>query len=315
MIRAVKAEDLRVGMYVMLGEKAHMLPLFEEEFKISSDKQIINMIDKGVTFVDVDVDQSDVEVPLPDFNPIESVGQELRETIEDASAPPETKAKAVYDHSIKMMKHVIEEPTAENILSGKRVIYDIVDLILADDDMAACLTQITSHDYYTYTHSVNVGMLGILLIKSVFRGSTTHNMQELGAGFFLHDLGKCHVPADLINKPGKLTGEEFEEMKKHPAYGQEILAETNHLTEECGHIIVQHHEREDGSGYPLGLQGYRIHIYARICSIADVYDALTSARAYKEKLPTFEALRIMKEEMITHFHRELFDEFVMLFKP
>ncbi len=172
---------------------------------------------------------------------------------------------------------------------------------------------ITDHDYYTYTHSVNVGLLAILLSKNVFTDTSDHDMEELGAAFFLHDLGKCNIPAYLINKPGKLNEKEWEMMKKHPSYGYRILAEAKQLTDECAVIVMQHHERYSGDGYPKRLHEEQIHIYARICCIADVYDALTSTRPYKKKLPTFEALRVMKDEMIGHFHRDLFEKFVILF--
>lgn len=259
--------------------------------------------------------QGDIARPdAGEFNPIDLVSQELRETIENTSLPPKTKAKAVYNHSVKMMDHMLAEPSAENILSGKKMIYEIVDHILADDETANQLTKITSHDYYTYTHSVNVGMLGILLAKSALEGTiATHNMHELGAGFFLHDLGKCDVPVTLINKPDILSPEEWKLMHEHPVKGNRLLSDTNTLSKETGIIIMQHHEREDGSGYPFGLKGHEIHFYGRICSIADVYDALTSTRAYKKKLPRIEALWVMKNEMIHHFHKDLFGVFLTLF--
>ena len=256
-------------------------------------------------------------IALPEageFNPIDLVSAELRETIENTHLPPKIKAKAVYDHSVQMMTHVLKDPNAESILSGKKMIYEIVDHILADDETAAQMTKITSHDYYTYTHSVNVGMLAILLTKSALKGTiAAHNMHELGAGFFLHDLGKCDVPVSLINKPDILSPEEWKLMREHPSKGNKLLSDTHNLSKETGVIIMQHHEREDGSGYPFGLTGHEIHFYGRICSIADVYDALTSTRAYKKKLPPFEALRIMKNEMIHHFHKDLFGVFLTLF--
>ncbi len=315
MLRPVKAEDLKVGMYVKLGEQAHLLPLFEESFMISREEQIINIIDKGLTLVDVNIEKSEVEVPVPeDIDPLDMISEELKETIEDENAPPKEKAKAVYDNSIKMMKHIIEAPTHDNILSGKQMVGDIMDLILTDDETADCLTQITSHDYYTYTHSVNVGMFGILLSKAAFSDHADHDMCELGAAFFLHDLGKCEVPAYIINKPGRLNEEEWVLMRMHPENGEKILRETGHITNECSLIVLQHHEREDGNGYPRQLSVYRIHIYAHICALADVYEALTSTRPYRKNLTAFEALRVMKNEMISHFNRELFEKFVLLFK-
>ena len=351
MIKKVKTEDLKVGMYVMLGQSWLRHSFMKPNFRITSEKQIKKIIHDGIKEVKVDTSKSEVieerdlfrdvlgprdedadqartEAPLPgsqvgteilppeagEFSPIDLISEELHQTIQNTSIPPQTKAKEVYNHSIRMMTNVLDDPRANNILSSKKMVYKVVDHILADDDTAECMALITSHDYYTYTHSVNVGMLSVLLAKSVFEGSYDHNMQELGAGFFLHDLGKCDIPHDLINKPGKLTANEWDLMRNHPQRGNTILADTDQLTKECGLIVMQHHEREDGSGYPFGLSKDEIHPYARICSIADVYDALTSTRAYKQKVPTYKALNVMKEEMVGHFNRELFESFILMFK-
>ena len=322
-MKIVSVNELKIGMYVNLGKGLSSNTILEEQFLIQSEKQIANIMDQGIEQVAVDPNKSDIDVAdfddagpdMPgegDFNPLKNVGAELLEIIADENAPPEKKAKAVYDNSIKMMHQILERPSSSNILQGKEMISNIVDHILVDDETASALTQITSHDFYTYTHSVNVGMYGILLAKEVYK-DTDENMRELGAGFFLHDLGKCEVPKDLINKPGKLTAIEWEQMRMHPTYGERILASTDHLSETIRPIVVQHHEREDGSGYPHGRKGHHIHDYARLCTIADVYDALTSERSYKKSLPPAEALRVMKDEMISHFNKDLFGHFVKLF--
>lgn len=322
-MKTVEVDELKIGMYVNLGKGLSSNTILEEEFLISSELQIANIIDQGVDQVYVDPEKSDLdvsdyedappEVGAPEgFDPMENVSESLVAAIQDENMSPREKAKAVYDHSIKMMNQLIEKPSSSNILQGKNMIANIVDHILVDDDTAEALTQITSHDFYTYTHSVNVGMYGVLLAKAVYKNSD-HDMRELGAGFFLHDLGKCEVPKDLINKPGKLTATEWEQMRMHPSYGERILANSNHLNETIRPIVVQHHEREDGSGYPHGRKGPHIHEYARICTIADVYDALTSKRSYKKSMSPAQALRVMKEEMISHFNQDLFGPFVKLF--
>ncbi len=347
MIKKIKVEDLKVGMYVMLGHSWLRHSFIKPNFRIASDKQIKKMISDGIKSVKVDMSKSKVaedrdlfrdtlgsrddetssaqpdssqartEIELPDegeFNPMDQISEELHQAIQNTRIPPKTKAEVVYNHSLKMMTNVLDIPNAQNIQKSKKIVYSIVDHILADDETAQCMAQITSHDYYTYTHSVNVGMLSVLIAKSVFKGSYDHNMRELGAGFFLHDLGKCDIPLELINKAGRLSDDEWQVMRNHPSRGNRILGETNQLTKECGIIVMQHHEREDGSGYPFGIRKNDIHLYARICSIADVFDALTSTRAYKKKLPTFEALRVMKDEMIQFFNRDVFNKFVMIFK-
>lgn len=103
-------------------------------------------------------------------------------------------------------------------------------------------------------------------------------------------------------------------MRIHPYQSYKILAETDQLSEECRIIAMQHHEREDGKGYPRRLRGDDIHVYGRIGCIADVYDALTAERSYKPSLSPFDALRVMRDEMINHFRKDVFEQFVLLFR-
>ena len=200
-MKSVTVDDLKIGMYVNLGKGLSSNTILEDQFLINSELQIANIVDQGIEEVAVDPTKSDIDVSdfedadpdMPgaeDFDPLQNIGDELLDAINDENAPPEKKAKAVYDNSIQMMNHIIERPSGNNILQGKKIISTIVDHILVDDETASALTQITSHDFYTYTHSVNVGLYGVLLAKEVYK-DTDENMRELGAGFFLHDLGKC----------------------------------------------------------------------------------------------------------------------------
>lgn len=325
-----------MGMYVIIPKGWFKHPFAKSEFIIRSPTQIRKIQASGFNVVKMDTEKSLVAMeparpggvsqtegqrepgepkgaPVPEkFDPIELIADDLVETITNDQLEPREKATAVYSHCIDMMDILLEQPTAHNIHRTKKIIATIVDYMLVDDETSGKLPGITVHDnYYTYTHSVNVGLLSVLLAKKLlWSGTESHNMQELGAGFFLHDLGKCQVASDLINKRGRLTAEEREEMCRHPGWGYEILHQTKQLSPECKFIVLQHHEREDGTGYPHGLKGDEIHLYGRICRIADVYDALTSRRPYRVELSPFKALRIMKEEMINQFNREIFNEFV-----
>ena len=321
----INATDLKVGMYVMLPAKWISHPFLKSNFKVTSKSDIAKIIDAGFTEIQIDLDKSIIKeerIIVPEqhlmtspkkWEPEEIVPKDLIEVIKHKDVPPEDRALVVKKCSRILMNRLLEDPTAENIREAKRGIFHMVDLIIADSETSECLLSITDHDLYTYTHCVNVGFLSILLAKQLFKGSARHNMRELGAGFFLHDLGKVSIDADILNKKGKLNGSEMLMIRQHPSEGAKILSRTKHLTREAHYIVTQHHEREDGSGYPRGLKGADIHLYARICSIADVYDALTSERSYKEKLPPFDALRLMREEMLQHFQRDLFEKFVMLF--
>jgi len=241
------------------------------------------------------------------------VPPEMLRAIHTRNLTPAKKAHIVYKSSVELLEKLFDDPQAENIKEAKQGAAEIVDLVLSQEEISQYLLRITSHDLYTYTHSVKVGFLAILLSKRLFKRSDAHNMHELGASFFLHDLGKVRIDPAIIRKKGKLTREEMEVMKRHPYHGFKILQEADQLSKECAIVTMQHHEREDGTGYPMGLKGERIHVYGRICCIADVYDALTGERSYKPKLTPFEALKVMKEEMLNHFHRDIFEQFVLLF--
>jgi len=324
----IKTKDLKVGMYIVLPARWMNHPFLTNQFVIKSDDQIKKITEYGFEEIAIDTAKGAAPVkaapeqksikdefmvpPIP-WEPEKLVPPELREAIRDKTLAPEKKSRIVYESSIKLMGNLLKDPKVENIKEAKKGIAEVVDLIISDDATSSHLLKITAYDYYTYTHSVNVGVLSVLLSKSLFRKSYAHDMHELGAGFFLHDIGKVRVDPAIINKPGRLTDEEMRIIRQHPTLGYELLSETNQLTEECKIIVMQHHERENGIGYPKGLRGTDIHMYGRICCIADVYDALTSERSYKLRMNTFNSLKLMKEEMLHHFQKDIFEKFVLLF--
>lgn len=326
-------KDLREGMYITLPSGWLSHDFAKNSFKIDSPKLLKKVQAQSVAYATVDYEKSDIpdnsfveeighnnpvndpkhEAPPEGWSSRNVVPEELIEAIEDKNLSPDKKSAAVYSHSIEMMEHLLESPTAENILASKQAISSITDLILSDNRTADSLLRITTHDFYTYTHSVNVGVTGLMLSKALFKNSDAHDLHELGAGFFLHDLGKVKVNPDVLNKPGRLTEAEMRHVRIHPYQGYKLLKSANALSEECRLIVMQHHEFVDGTGYPRRLKGDEIHLYGKICGIADVFDALTAERSYKKAMSTFDALKLMKEQMISHFDKELFGSFVRLF--
>ncbi|GAB6043506.1 HD-GYP domain-containing protein [Endothiovibrio diazotrophicus] len=335
-LREIPIDELREGMYVVLPLSWSNHPFLKGSFRIKSREQIREIAGCGLTRVPVDPARS--VPPPPTIEELEHISHQdptpdpregeppakwsadtlvpdaLREALADHSLPPERKSRAVYENARVLMERLLESPTAESLRAGKQAINQITDLILSDDATAANLLRITTHDFYTYTHSVNVGVTSLMLSKALFADSDAHDLHELGAGFFLHDLGKVRVDPAIINKPGRLTDEEMQRVRIHPYQGYKLLKEANALSEECRLIIMQHHEFADGTGYPKGLHNEEIHLYGRICGIADVFDALTAERSYKKAMTPFDALTLMKEKMSAHFDRELFSRFVMLFR-
>lgn len=328
MIKIIPIDTLKIGMFVLLDLAWYEHPFIKNQFVISTEDEIKKIAGLGLKGVKVDFSKSRIrgdEVsspPPPDNTAITEnqphapiVSNDMLEAIHDKKMEPEKKATLVREHSFTMMQKLLEQPTAQNLKEVKKGTSEIVDLILRDNETTFYLINITDHDYYTYTHSVNVGFLAIALAKALFMNSDSHDLHALGAGFFLHDLGKVHIDSNIINKPGKLTDEEMKEMKRHPALGFFLLQEAKQMTKELKLIVLQHHEKMNGMGYPSGLRGEDIHIYGRICAIADIFDALTSIRPYKDKMPAFKALKLMRDEMVPHhIQKDLFDRFIPMFK-
>nr|MBF0222252.1 HD-GYP domain-containing protein [Desulfobulbaceae bacterium] len=325
MLYTIDINKITIGMYVVLPQNWLDHSFLYTSFLIKSESEIKKLQKSGLKEIQFDSSRSqaalDIQsithpaqgIDIPEeWKPDTNMSQELRNIINNPSMPPPQKALAVYQNSQKIIEGVFANPSAEAITDFKDVVSDIADLILSDEETSANMLRITSHDFYTYTHSVNVGILSIFLAKRLYSRNSDHNIHELGAGFFLHDLGKIKVDPQIINKPARLTEHEMQRMRTHPYQSFKTLDAAGQLSEECRVICMQHHEREDGTGYPKRLAGNEIHDYARICSIADVYDALTSERSYKKALTPFQALQVMKDEMLGFFHKEIFENFVHL---
>ncbi|MBN1868798.1 HD-GYP domain-containing protein [Candidatus Sumerlaeota bacterium] len=238
----------------------------------------------------------------------------IGELLTDKSIQMRSKCRMIQNLTTSLSEQMFEKPTVASIGRQRENVFRMVDFVLREPQATKGLVRLTHHDYYTYTHSVNVGIYGLLIAEAHLSRRERHNLHEIASGFFLHDLGKCRVPSEIINKNGPLDDDEWKEIRKHPTYGMTILEESKMLGEEERVIVVQHHEKMDGRGYPLGLKGHRIHPYARICSVADAFDALTTQRSYKPALLPFEALAIMKEEMHAQFDSDVFTTFVLLMK-
>jgi putative nucleotidyltransferase with HDIG domain len=172
------------------------------------------------------------------------------------------------------------------------------------------LSQLRVRDPYTYDHTLDVATMSIALASQM--GLSSQEVKEVALGALLHDLGKLQIPESIMFKVGRLTDREFEVMKLHPTIGHRILSKELRLPDPVCRPALEHQEMYGGGGYPQNLRGNEIHDYSHIVKIADVYDALTSKRPYKEPIPNAKALQIMKAEGARGFHPELLETFCQL---
>ena len=233
----------------------------------------------------------------------------LRQISRNDTLKKEIRGKFIKESAFNHIEDIFTKPDVKTLVEDSEVIVkDIVDFVSEDMEAVASLMRLSTHDYYTYNHSVNVGVYTIALCKRIY-GEDKDLLIKAGLGGLLHDLGKRRVPIEIINKPGKLSAEEWEEVKNHPAYGKEYLDSLHSISDETKRIVYEHHENIDGTGYPNGLTLDEISKVARIAAIADVFDALTTKRAYKDAVPADKALEIMYSMQPGKFDPSLFKYF------
>ena len=167
-------------------------------------------------------------------------------------------------------------------------------------------------DFQLIEHSVNVMKLACHFAE--YLQLSEKEKQSLRVGAYVHDIGKTKIDTNILNKPGKLTEAEFEEVKKHPLEGLFIIRKFNFINKDMWDIAIQHHERPDGKGYPFGLRDEEINPLAKIVQICDVYDALVSKRCYKKELKKEDAILMIKDSLGTQFNKRLGTDFITFMK-
>lgn len=175
-------------------------------------------------------------------------------------------------------------------------------------DAMLCLARIRAKDAYLMEHSMNVAIL--LANFGRYLGLERSVLKELTLGGLLHDVGKIMTPDEVLNKPGKLTDEEFAIMRQHVVHSYEILSNTPGITPTMLEVAANHHERLDGTGYPQRLKGDQLSLYTRMSGIVDVYDAITADRVYKAGMQPTQAFRILLKGLHSHFDAELVTKFI-----
>lgn len=222
-----------------------------------------------------------------------SQGIEITETV-----PLEVRNKAVnhVTESFKTLKGLKTSEASFVLDQHSKVLTSIIDqlldIIMNSEEMLMVLTDAFLFDEYLYQHSFQVALYSIAIAKEL--GYSPDDLRLIGVGAILHDVGKIQIPQSILSKPGRLTNEEFEEMKLHTRYGFDMLRNLHSVSLLVAHCAFQHHERLDGSGYPRGLVDYEIHPFAKIIGVADVFDAVTSNRVYRNKMLPTQGISILE---------------------
>ena len=190
---------------------------------------------------------------------------------------------------------------------------NIVDEIYSNRNVMVNMLELSSYDNYTFSHSLNVSLLSIVLGMAL--DIPRKEVVGLGSGALLHDIGKIRVDKRILQKSGPLTDKEFEEVKKHPQAGFDYITSRYYFPKSHTLTILDHHEKFDGSGYPNGKKGEEISLFGRICSVADVYDALSSKRPYRDAIPGHECVEYVLGASFTQFDPRIVEVFSQRIAP
>lgn len=221
---------------------------------------------------------------------------------EDHEIPPNVPIEFAshYNNAVQVLKkHLGKVRFIKDDFNGdeiRRMVTEDIIPLLDDHTVTDCLQMMPHEEDYLYHHSVDVGIIAGCL--SFWMGRSYHEIEETIMGALLHDIGKALIPLKVLNKPGALTDEEMHLVRFHSLRGYKFLKQYGDFSQSVLLCALQHHERIDGSGYPMAVKGDKIHPYAKLIAIADVFDAMTSVRSYGKRATPYEAVEIMKREMV-----------------
>ena len=207
--------------------------------------------------------------------------------------PPKVYLEKQIKHQItKSMELMYADTRPDTLLHASTKIADnLMHSIERNNAVVLNIMELKTSDEYTFTHSIDVATISMIVAKKL--QLPPHTIQEIGTAGILHDVGKTKVPPEILNKPARLTAEEFEVMKKHSLYSYEMIKDISDLSDAIKYGVLEHHEKIDGSGYPLGVKGDEIAPYAKVLTVADIYDALCTARPYKKGYTPREAVEML----------------------
>ena len=322
MIKKVRTEELEPGVFVYRFNCTwNHHPFLLNHKRIKSDKTIQRMLDWGIREVFIDTDKGlDVGEGPSLAEVVRAADAAITKIAASAPPPPSlhvpthvemARARRVRHEAMRFVHNMMED-----IRQGRKIKMDqaytmidaMEDSIDTNRDALMYLMRIRKKDEYTVIHSINVGVL--LLTMATMLGLKRESRVHLAMGGLLHDVGKIKVPEQILKKPEKLSPEEFVEIQRHALYSRSIFAASREVPPEAFRMALQHHERIDGSGYPFGLKGEAISVAAQMTAVADVYDALTADRCYRDGVAPINGLRFIYDGCGTLFNRKFAHFFI-----
>jgi putative nucleotidyltransferase with HDIG domain len=323
MLRKINVKQLRVGMHLKEFCGSWMEhPFWRTAFVITDPADIDAILASSIKEVwidsakglDIAADEnatSEAETEARVDEELSSVAETIRETAPVSISAELERAARICDQSKHAVASMFQEArmgNAVNASGATRLVEEISDSVTRNPGALISLARLKTADDYTYMHSVAVCALMIALARQL--GLDETQTRSLGIAGLLHDLGKALMPMDILNKPGKLTDEEFAIIKRHSEEGHKLLLASSGVDEIALDVVLHHHEKTDGSGYPKRLKDAEISLYAKMGAVCDVYDAITSNRPYKAGWDPADSLRKMAEWADGHFDPTVFQAFV-----
>lgn len=322
MLKKISVDKLTLGMHLKEFCGSWMEhPFWRTQFVLTDPKDIEVIRASSIKEVWIDCNKGlDVAADVPTVSVAETEAQvdaELNQIAESKREIAPTPVAVEIERAAKICAQAKRAVTsmfqearmgkAVNAASAQKLVEEISDSVSRNPGALISLARLKTADDYTYLHSVAVCALMIALSKQL--GLDEQETRSAGIAGLLHDLGKAMMPMDVLNKPGKLTDEEFAIIKKHPEEGHKLL-DGSGADAMAFDVVLHHHEKTDGSGYPKGLKDAEISLYAKMGAVCDVYDAITSNRPYKAGWDPAESLRKMAEWANGHFDPRVFQAFV-----
>ena len=321
-IKRVRVEDLRTGMYIHdlnCGWLQH--GFLRQHFMLSHAGQIQKMRDQGMYELYIDTERGDDVAGAPTKAEIDLVlDQQLKQSAAAGAALPTArvsqKEESVQARKILGEASVMVDGLLQDVRLGKSVdqakagplVKEINASVLRNPGALLSLCRIKDADTYTFQHSVSICALLVSFTNAL--GMPADLVHEAGLGGLLHDVGKMKIPNEILNKPGKLTEQEFAIMKSHASISRDLLTGVPGISEMVIRIAGEHHERMGGEGYPAGIPGEAISQIGRMAAIVDVYDALTSNRVYHKGMEPSEVLKKLLEWSGSHLDGDLVQQFI-----